>query len=141
MAYCENDYPTTPVEFLLYTTEDSVLLSLLGRPHRRLRGRMVCSLVHCNGPLSDECRHIQAANTKLAALNRLKYSVYISRGAGLVLTFDGTLIILPMCRNLIRLLRPRIRWLPLEETAWFHRQTAYALLLFVILHVAAHYVK
>ncbi|EAU36645.1 hypothetical protein ATEG_03371 [Aspergillus terreus NIH2624] len=85
--------------------------------------------------------HIQAANTKLAALNRLKYSVYISRGAGLVLTFDGTLIILPMCRNLIRLLRPRIRWLPLEETAWFHRQTAYALLLFVILHVAAHYVN
>lgn len=80
-------------------------------------------------------------NPKLSTLNALGYSVWISRAAGLVLTCDGALILFPMCRNIIKTVRPRVRWMPLDETVWFHRQVAYAMLLFTILHVASHYVK
>ncbi|KAJ5538802.1 Riboflavin synthase-like beta-barrel [Penicillium frequentans] len=83
----------------------------------------------------------QATNKRLAGLNVLTYSVYISRGAGLVLSIDATLILLPMCRNVLRWIRPQIRWLPLDESAWFHRQIAYAMLFFTCAHVAAHYVN
>ena len=50
-------------------------------------------------------------------------------------------IVLPMCRNILRMIRPKIRWLPLDESMWFHRQVAYAMLIFTITHTAAHYVK
>lgn len=83
----------------------------------------------------------QAHDPRLAGLNTLKFSVWISRGAGLALTFDGALILLPMCRNLLRYVRPKIRWLPLDESIWFHRQVAYAMLGFTIVHTAGHYVK
>jgi len=86
-------------------------------------------------------RYSQEANNKLALLNTLKYSVWTSRGAGLVLIADGFLITLAVCRNLIRFLRPKIRFLPLDENLWFHRQTAYMLLLFSIIHTTAHYVN
>lgn len=86
-------------------------------------------------------RYLQASNQKLAGLNTLKFSVWFSRGAGLVLSFDGLFILLPMCRTLLRYVRPKIRWLPLDESIWFHRQVAYALLLFTIIHTASHYVK
>jgi NADPH oxidase len=88
-----------------------------------------------------DCRYSQQANQKLALLNTLRYSVWVSRGAGLVLLVDGFLIILAVCRNLVRWLRPKIRFLPLDENLWFHRQTAYMLLLFTILHTTAHYVN
>lgn len=58
-----------------------------------------------------------------------------------MLSVDATLILLPMCRNVLRWIRPQIRWLPLDEAPWFHRQIAYALLVFTAIHVAAHYVK
>jgi NADPH oxidase len=67
--------------------------------------------------------------------------VWLSRGAGLVLSVDGTLILLPMCKIALRYIRPKIRWLPLDESQWFHRQVAYSLLLWTIVHVSAHYVK
>jgi hypothetical protein len=86
-------------------------------------------------------RFSQKANDRLALLNTLKYSVWSSRGAGLVLVVDGFLIMLAVCRNLIRFLRPKIRFLPLDENLWFHRQTAYMLLLFAIIHTTAHYVN
>jgi len=85
--------------------------------------------------------YLQETQPLLAALNTLTFSVWISRGAGLVLSFDGLLILLPMCRNLLRMVRPKIRWLPLDESVWFHRQVAYALLIFTIAHVSAHYVN
>ncbi|KAL1962178.1 hypothetical protein VTN77DRAFT_524 [Rasamsonia byssochlamydoides] len=85
--------------------------------------------------------YLQATDKKLAALNTLKFSVWISRGAGLALSFDGALILLPMCRNLLRYVRPKIRWLPLDESIWFHRQVAYAMLIFTIIHTSAHYVN
>lgn len=86
-------------------------------------------------------RYKQEADPKLAGLNTLLYSVWFSRGAGLVLAIDGTLILLPVCRTLVRWVRPKIRWLPLDENIWFHRQVAYAMLLFTVIHVSSHYVK
>ncbi|OCK88755.1 uncharacterized protein K441DRAFT_586965 [Cenococcum geophilum 1.58] len=83
----------------------------------------------------------QAGDIRLAALNGLKFSVWISRGAGLVLSVDVLMILLPMCRNILRIIRPKIRWLPLDESQWFHRQVAYSLLLFSCIHTAAHYVN
>lgn len=83
----------------------------------------------------------QASDERLAPLNGLRFSVWFSRGAGLVLSVDVMLILLPMCRNLLRFVRPKIRWLPLDESQWFHRQVAYALLFWTIVHVSAHYVK
>ncbi|KAI4867619.1 putative FAD binding protein [Hypoxylon rubiginosum] len=83
----------------------------------------------------------QEMDPKLAGLNTLKYSVWFSRGAGLVLAIDGTLILLPVCRTLVRWVRPKIRWLPLDENLWFHRQVAYAMLMFTVVHVAGHYVN
>ncbi|KAI8961926.1 putative FAD binding protein [Daldinia sp. FL1419] len=83
----------------------------------------------------------QAQDPKLAALNTLSWSVWLSRGAGLVLAIDGTLILLPVCRTIVRWIRPKIRFLPLDENIWFHRQVAYAMLLFTVIHVSAHYVN
>ena len=65
----------------------------------------------------------------------------MSRGAGLCLSVDVLLILLPMCRNLLRVIRPKLRFLPLDESQWFHRQVAYAMLLFTIVHTCAHYVN
>lgn len=41
----------------------------------------------------------------------------------------------------MRFIRPKFRFLPLDETQWFHRQVAYAMLLFAIVHTSAHYVN
>ncbi|OCT49843.1 Superoxide-generating NADPH oxidase heavy chain subunit B [Cladophialophora carrionii] len=83
----------------------------------------------------------QAGDIRLAGLNTLTFSVWMSRGAGLVLSVDVLMILLPMCRNFMRFLRPKFKWLPLDETQWFHRQCAYAMLLFTAIHVCAHYVN
>ena len=85
--------------------------------------------------------YVQQADARLAALNGLGFSVWFSRGAGLVLSIDVTLILLPVLRNLLRVLRPKIRWLPLDESQWFHRQVAYSLLFWTIVHTASHYVN
>ncbi|KUI70622.1 NADPH oxidase 1 [Cytospora mali] len=83
----------------------------------------------------------QVNDARLVALNKLTFSVWISRGAGLVLSFDVLFIMLPVCRTLVRWLRPQIRWLPLDENLWFHRQVAYALLFFTAVHACGHYVN
>ncbi|OAA62765.1 NADPH oxidase [Niveomyces insectorum RCEF 264] len=83
----------------------------------------------------------QARDPRLSGLNTLTFSVWISRGAGLVLSVDGMLILLPVCRTLVRFVRPKLRFLPLDENIWFHRQVAYSLLFFAIVHTAGHYVN
>ncbi|KAF2100606.1 hypothetical protein NA57DRAFT_37223 [Rhizodiscina lignyota] len=83
----------------------------------------------------------QARDPRLAGLNTLQYSVWFSRGAGLVLSVDVMIILLPMCRNLLRFIRPKIRWLPLDESQWFHRQVAYQLLIWATVHTTSHYVN
>ena len=84
---------------------------------------------------------LQQRDDRLALLNKLRYSVWSSRGAGLVLAFDGALLLLPMMRVTLTWLRPRFRRLPLDENAWLHRQTAYMMLIFTVIHVTAHYVN
>lgn len=84
----------------------------------------------------------QATNQKLAALNGLKFSVWCSRGAGLVLAFDGGMILVPMLRNIIRVVRPKLAWLfPADENIWFHRQVAYSMAFWAMVHTTAHYVN
>lgn len=83
----------------------------------------------------------QVSDQRLAGLNTLTFSVWISRGAGLALSVDGAIIVLPMCKNVLRWIRPKVRILPLDQSQWFHRQVAYSLLFWTILHVSAHYVK
>ena len=84
----------------------------------------------------------QETNPQLVGLNTLKYSVWISRGAGLVLSLDGGLILVPMLRNLIRLVRPKLTWLfPAHENIWFHRQIAYSMAFWAMVHTTAHYIN
>jgi hypothetical protein len=83
----------------------------------------------------------QAQDPRLAGLNTLKFSVWISRGAGLALSVDGAMILLPMCRTMLRYIRPKVKFLPLDESQFFHRQVAYSLLFWTLFHVCAHYVK
>lgn len=59
----------------------------------------------------------------------------------MVLSFDVLFILLPVCRTVVRVIRPQIRWLPLDENLFFHRQVAYAMLFFTFVHVSGHYVK
>lgn len=83
----------------------------------------------------------QQDDPRLSGLNGLTFSVWISRGAGLVLSVDGAMILLPMCRNIMRYVRPKIRFLPLDESIWFHRQVAYSMLFYSAVHTAGHYVN
>ncbi|TFY82333.1 hypothetical protein EWM64_g1674 [Hericium alpestre] len=86
--------------------------------------------------------HSQATNKKLSALNALTYSVWVSRGAGLALALDGGFILIPMLRNIIRVVRPRLTWLfPADENIWFHRQVAYSMAFWSMVHTTAHYVN
>jgi NADPH oxidase 1 len=65
----------------------------------------------------------------------------MSRGAGLCIAFDTALILLPMLRTIITMVYPKFTFLALDENIWFHRQTAYALLFFTIIHVTGFYVN
>ena len=86
-------------------------------------------------------RYAQATDKRLSGVNALEYSIWISRGAGLVLSIDTALILLPMCRTILRWVRPKVPWIPLDESTWFHRQLAYAMLTFTVVHTSGHYVK
>jgi len=86
--------------------------------------------------------YLQVTNSRLAALNTLGLSVWSSRGAGLVLALDGGLILVPMLRNIIRVVRPKLTWLfPADENIWFHKQVAYSMAFWAMIHTTAHYVN
>ena len=67
--------------------------------------------------------------------------MYTSRGAGLVLALDCAALLLGVCRNVVRVLRQSFlnRWIPFEENLYFHRWTAYSMMLFALIHTNAHY--
>jgi NADPH oxidase len=47
-----------------------------------------------------------------------------------------------MLRNIIRVIRPKMAWLfPADENIWFHRQVAYSMAFWSMVHVTAHYVN
>jgi NADPH oxidase len=83
----------------------------------------------------------QKLDPELNVLNRLETSVYMSRGAGLVLALDCTLILIPMCRNIQRSLRalPFLGWIPWDDSVYLHKMTAYSILLFTFIHTNSHY--
>ncbi|TPX59307.1 hypothetical protein SpCBS45565_g07765 [Spizellomyces sp. 'palustris'] len=85
----------------------------------------------------------QKNDAELALLNSIGGSVWSSRGAGLVLGLDCALLVLPMCRNLISMIRgTRInRIIPFDQNIFFHKCTAYAMLFFTLVHVNAHYMN
>ncbi|KAF8560294.1 hypothetical protein OG21DRAFT_1473741 [Imleria badia] len=86
--------------------------------------------------------YLQETNQKLAALNALKWSVWSSRGAGLTLAFNAGLLLIPMLRNVVTLLRPKLVWLfPADENIWFHRQVAYSMAFWTVVHTTSHYVN
>ncbi|KAI9139688.1 NADPH oxidase [Paraphysoderma sedebokerense] len=86
----------------------------------------------------------QAADPQLKFLNQLRLSVWSSRGAGLALSMDGALLLLPMCRNLMAVLR-EIKFLnkiiPFDDAIFLHKMTAWSMLIFTLIHVNAHYVN
>ncbi|KAI9193461.1 ferric reductase NAD binding domain-containing protein [Polychytrium aggregatum] len=86
----------------------------------------------------------QKDDPELFVLDSLGASVFTSRGAGLVLAFDCALLLLPMCRNLIRYVRdfkPLNFIIPFDYNVYLHKCTAYAMLFFTLIHTNAHYVN
>ncbi|KAL1915921.1 uncharacterized protein VTP21DRAFT_6309 [Calcarisporiella thermophila] len=85
----------------------------------------------------------QKLDSELQQLNDIGFSVWTSRGAGLALAFDLAFILLPVCRNLLRMLRwTRLkRFVDLDENIWLHKVTAWTMLFFTSIHVTAHYIN
>jgi hypothetical protein len=47
-----------------------------------------------------------------------------------------------MLRNVLKVIRPKLTWLfPADENIWFHRQVAYSMAFWAMVHVTAHYVN
>src|SRR5437764_1553305 len=85
----------------------------------------------------------QRDDPELSDLTAIGLSVTTSRGAGLCLAFDGALILLPICRNIISYLRLTFlnNVIPFDENIWFHRQCAYSMLLWTLVHTFSHYIN
>lgn len=67
----------------------------------------------------------------------------IARGAAVVLHIDVIFILLPVCRNFISLLRKTSlnSVIPFDKNITFHKATAWSIVFFSLVHVAAHMVN
>jgi len=67
----------------------------------------------------------------------------IARTAALVLHVDVALILLPVCRNFISMFRrtPLNSIIPFDKNIAFHKAVAWSMVVFTIIHVAAHMVN
>jgi len=67
----------------------------------------------------------------------------IARTAALVLHVDVIFILLPVCRNFISLLRKTALndFIPFDKNITFHKATAWSIVFFSVVHVAAHMVN
>jgi len=85
----------------------------------------------------------QKNDHELDNLNVVGFSIWMSRGAGIALGLDCAIILLPMLRNVVKLLRMTFlnRIIPFDENIWFHRQVAYSMLIFTLIHTFAHYIN
>ncbi|KAF3940763.1 hypothetical protein ABW19_dt0207448 [Dactylella cylindrospora] len=65
----------------------------------------------------------------------------IARSAALVLHVDVALILFPVCRNLISLLRrtPLNGIIPFDKNITFHKLTAWSIVFFSVVHTVAHW--
>jgi NADPH oxidase len=78
----------------------------------------------------------------MMAINSIGSTIFVSRGAGLVITLDVLLILLPMCRNLMTLLRSLSflnSWIDFDATLFLHKVSACSMLVFTIIHTNGHY--
>ncbi|KAG0043389.1 hypothetical protein BGZ83_011460 [Gryganskiella cystojenkinii] len=73
----------------------------------------------------------------------LGYSLWIARGGGICLIWDCSIILLPVCRNILKLLRVSFlnRLIPIDEGIWFHKITAYSILVCTTIHAVGHYIN
>ncbi|KAF9103375.1 hypothetical protein BGX27_010608 [Mortierella sp. AM989] len=73
----------------------------------------------------------------------LNYSLWIARGGGMCLIWDCSIILLPVCRNILRILRVSFinKLIPIDENIWFHKITAYSILFCTVVHSLGHYVN
>ncbi|KAF9433747.1 hypothetical protein BGZ76_009027 [Entomortierella beljakovae] len=73
----------------------------------------------------------------------LGWSLWIARGGGMCLIWDCSIILLPVCRNILRVLRVSFlnKLIPIDENIWFHKITAYSILFCTIVHSIGHYVN
>lgn len=64
-----------------------------------------------------------------------------SRGAGLVLAVDCSLLLFGVCRNTMTFLRQSWlnKYIPFEENIYFHKWVAYSMVFFALIHTNAHY--
>ncbi len=87
---------------------------------------------------------IQQYNACLSSLDRLQYSVYFSRGAGLVLAMCMPLVILPMCKHTITFLRKSSKFIRSnfpDNCLLIHRYAGTSIAIFTIVHTVSHYVN
>ncbi|KAF9142928.1 hypothetical protein BGX30_001835 [Mortierella sp. GBA39] len=73
----------------------------------------------------------------------LNYSLWIARGGGICLIWDCSIILLPVCRNILRILRVSFlnKLIPIDENIWFHKITAYSIVVCTAIHAISHYVN
>jgi NADPH oxidase len=71
-------------------------------------------------------------------------SIFFSRGAGLALMLQAMLIFLPVCRNILALLR-QVKWMrkviTFDKNIHFHKVIAWTMLIFTAVHSFAHLVN
>ncbi|KAF9198589.1 hypothetical protein BGZ49_000531 [Haplosporangium sp. Z 27] len=83
-------------------------------------------------------------NPELVNLNvPLGASLWIARGGGMCLIWDCSIILLPVCRNILRILRVSFvnKLIPVDENIWFHKITAYSIVVCTTIHAIGHYVN
>ncbi|KAG0247903.1 hypothetical protein BG011_000761 [Mortierella polycephala] len=73
----------------------------------------------------------------------LSWSLWVARGGGMCLIWDCSIILLPVCRNILRILRVSFlnKLIPIDENIWFHKITAYSILFCTIVHSIGHYIN
>ena len=77
----------------------------------------------------------QISNLKLGSLNVIGNSIFISRGAGLVLSFLVSILLLPVCRNLMLILHHLKITFITDNTIFIHQFIAYSILFWSLVYL------
>jgi len=87
---------------------------------------------------------LQKNNPELSLLNKLGFSVFISRGAGLCLAITPVMMLFPMCRHLVTFLRrsaPSLDIFLPNFSIYFHKICAYTILFWSTVHGICHFIN
>ena len=88
--------------------------------------------------------YIQSSNECLSSLNRIRFSVYISRGAGLVLSVFPWLLLIPVCKHLLTFIRqysPSLRKVIPSHSLIMHKIFGGIVVIYGMVHTVSHYVN